>query len=112
MKFEELSVPQLKNVARSVNLRGHSGMKKGDLVSALSKTHKLLKSGEVVPRGRAVKKAEKPVEGGSLDAEENDEERRKKFQQAMKEMRIKCDEILGGQLPRSISDQVKNLADM
>ena len=107
MKFEELSVPQLKGIARNVNLRGHSGMKKSELAAALTKTHKLLKSGEVLPRGRAVKK-EKNITGGGVEHDDGYLEFKSKMENLVK----KCDEVLGGQLPRDITDQVKNLANM
>jgi hypothetical protein len=111
MKFEELNVSQLKDVARQVKLRGHSSMKKGDLVKALSKSHKILKSGEVKTRGREEKKMPAvrdtigEVEGGGGMTKEQ-------FSESMRDLTKRVDEILGGQLPRSVSDQVKNLADM
>lgn len=110
MKFEELNVSQLKDVARQVKLRGHSSMKKGDLVKALSKSHKILKSGEVKSRGREEKKehivkdTSEDAVGGSMTKEQ--------FSDAMRNLTKRVDDILGGQLPRDISDQVKNLADM
>ena len=93
--FSEYQAPELHQCAKHFKIKGHSKLKKGELVALLNSKLKILKSGEVKPKGR----------GGTID--------KPPLQKTTNSSPIKAPKpkkpMKGGQLPDSILDKMKDL---
>jgi hypothetical protein len=67
--FSNFSAPQLRECAKHFGVKKCSKMKKGELAQLLSKKLKVMKNGEVRPRGRGV---QKKIKGGEIEDDEFD----------------------------------------
>ena len=132
MKFEDLTVEQLKNHARG-NVKGYTAMKKDQLVKHLKKGFKLMKGGNLVakePKGRTVSggrcwdgyepvEGKKPYSEGSCKKVEGSglEDSRKRLKEALAShvqmlrafQSVKPTPVEGGQLPCGITEKLKDL---
>lgn len=97
MKFHDLKLRELKEIAKSLKIKGTSSKKRLELADHLSKTHKLTREG--VKERKTVKKKNYYAEGkGILDEIE-------KINKRLSEI----NGIVGGQLPRDVTDKIKDL---
>ncbi len=109
MKFHDLKLADLKKIAKDLNVRGHSTKKKDELASMLAKTHKITKEG-VVPKKSVPKpevKQENDANGGALGGDIA--ALRSELENLRGRVLKVRESILGGQLPRDITDQVSSL---
>jgi len=67
--FSNFSAPQLRECAKHFGVKKCSKMKKGELAQLLNKKLKVMKNGEVRPRGRGVPKK---IKGGDIEEDDFD----------------------------------------
>jgi len=104
MKFHDLKLTDLKKIAKEHNIKGHSTKNKDELASLLAKTHKITKDG-VFPKQKKEKMKDVQtyrVDGGSIDHIMSELAH-------IKGRLNKVKEVMGGQLPRDIMDEVSSL---